>query len=1061
VTFDLTSAFAQSQGCSYEIGKRPQCASSAGDRHGVLCVAQLVGAALENRHWISGKSCVSDLNIMSGQVQTLGGSSHVGEDMVGGANDFTVTHLYDADNVTSEFRGLGGARVVAGRLVRVVTVAPEASAIIAWLSPHEGNASPLLRTCEDADLSGLANSTDPCAVNAYSSRLPGAPGSQQTFADPYWGAWGDAAPSVTTGAEAAVLETFVPLCAATGGGERACSSQPVRNFHSPVAVVPPLVEVAVTARTRRSGDPASYFAGLSYNRSQDRYLAPHPTFALKAFDQDHDRMVQYNPAFADGRSEEGAKSQELAAACFLMDGAPAQVGPWPQKQCVGGDHDGAPCNASAECDRGGECIRSWTGCRSFSDVDSNPYRRQGNVIKFDFSFGGAGSPFGHSHASGRFSQHLCATSDSGTSNASGSEGMPTPTWEHGAGAVYTIFSAFPCDSGTANQPPVFVTSATSFDSEVATDIRCDVGKACEVAIFARDFELDESGGQGGAESSDVVRIELAAGVATHEDTQLMHINGSACQGEGSVSCVLNLTSVAGSMHGNDWTGRTEVRCLVALDLHDLMAAPGKRTCRSMPLCLKVHFMPIESSDGLVPQFGAPEARVIVSPLPHVENQLRISWGRLDEKRSKALGTITIQYLQQSASVPRTLPGLSWPYSSLSAHIPFSAFHDTISPEEFDTTGVQMRFRICAAASERKNGSLPSSGYFFGPWSPWGTAYRLPPRLDTGIIYATSWQSNLVSLWRLNRGNHSTESSSHAISLIGKYLSHALMQGSVALDSTRQRMFMVISQPGDEPQPGIQLLVLALPGGAVTAAFDLNITGGSIWNVEYDEVGDMLIAASLVGEGATASSRIVSIDVLTGAVTILTQLPSSVVFAISTVDRYSRSYFFIDSQSLQPRMFSMVSGQLSAPIDLAGSSSGRVALVLGFEHSAGLLMALTCEWPQRETSPVFLERYSPADNKLIGGETLTPLRGAQVSFASFLFDFVKTECLISRRSGQLIVYNYATNSTRQELLNTSISALSLDVYEDRTPSVGLVIPSKVGTDGMLNVFFSNMMQVSDA
>lgn len=363
----------------------------------------------------------------------------------------------------------------------------------------------------------------------------------------------------------------------------------------------------------------------------------------------------------------------------------------------------------------------------------------------------------------------------------------------------------------------------------------------------------------------------------------------------------------------------------------------------------------------------------------------------------------------------------------------------------------MRFRVVAAGTE--TASLANQGRFFGPWSAWVTLFRLPSRLDTGILYATSWESNLASLWRLQRTDYNTQGGSvpHTAALIGKYPSHALLQGSIALDSTRQRMLVVISQPGDDPQPGHQLLVLGLPDGDLTASFDLNISAGSIWNVEFDEVGGAVIAASLIGEGATASARLVSIDVLTGAVTILTLLPASVVFAVSAFDRYSRSYFFLDSQFQQPRMFSIPSGHLSAQFALEGSSSGRVALALGFEVDTGLLVALTCEWPQRDVSPVFLERYSPIDKTQIGEVMLTALRGSHVVFASVHFDFVRKECIVSQRSGGLIMYNYATNLTQQGLLNTSIAALDLAVYEDRTPAVGMVIPSKVATNGMWSLF----------
>lgn len=266
VTLTLTSAVGQSNECDYIVGARPQCAGAElAHLHGMLCVAQLVpapGGGLRNRHWVSGHSCVSELNRLSGQVQTAMPEQQVEADMVGGANNMTVSHVYDGNNVTSEFRTLGGVRVVVGQLEKVISVAQDASAIIAWLAPSESNGTEpqlLLRQCQDAAMTGLSNSTGaPCSVNANTTRLDGA----HATPDPYWGAWGaDTLPSASRSDGAAALETFVQLCSSVSGD--ACSLRPVRNFHSPVAVLPPLIEVAVTAWTRRAVNrhAASHFIG--------------------------------------------------------------------------------------------------------------------------------------------------------------------------------------------------------------------------------------------------------------------------------------------------------------------------------------------------------------------------------------------------------------------------------------------------------------------------------------------------------------------------------------------------------------------------------------------------------------------------------------------------------------------------------------------------------------------------------------------------------------------------------------------------------------------------------
>ena len=75
--------------------------SEAGDvyllepnRHGILCVVQTVADGVQ-----AAQACP-----------------------VEAANNFTVTHVYDSNDATSEFRKLGGTSVVVGRLEREIMV---------------------------------------------------------------------------------------------------------------------------------------------------------------------------------------------------------------------------------------------------------------------------------------------------------------------------------------------------------------------------------------------------------------------------------------------------------------------------------------------------------------------------------------------------------------------------------------------------------------------------------------------------------------------------------------------------------------------------------------------------------------------------------------------------------------------------------------------------------------------------------------------------------------------------------------------------------------------------
>jgi hypothetical protein len=340
------------------------------------------------------------------------------------------------------------------------------------------------------------------------------------------------------------------------------------------------------------------------------------------------------------------------------------------------------------------------------------------------------------------------------------KGGGAPSWQTGATTTHTLFSAFACDSGLANQPPVFVSSPTSLDDAgLPTDVRCYVGEACEITLHARDFDIDSTGARSGNQTSDEVRIQLAAGVATYSTTDLKHINGSACQSRGAVSCILKIKSSGSNMYGNYIAEQSEVRCVVAVDLHDPNAGPAKYTCPSMPLCFKIHFVPVSSTHGLITEFGDPKAHLNISPLPYIEKELHISWKYLGAHRSAALGNVTIEDIQRDSSVPRTLPGLTFFYGSLEARVPISVLQGTLE-RDLLADGTLMRFRVAAATNSNWNAN--SQQGFFGPWSAWLKIYAPAQTLPTGLTYATSWRSNLLYVWVLQRMQNTSATSKMSI-----------------------------------------------------------------------------------------------------------------------------------------------------------------------------------------------------------------------------------------------------------------------------------------------------------
>ena len=144
-----------------------------------------------------------------------------------------------------------------------------------------------------------------------------------------------------------------------------------------------------------------------------------------------------------------------------------------------------------------------------------------------------------------------------------------------------------------------------------------------------------------------------------------------------------------------------------------------------------------------------------------------------------------------------------------------------------------------------------------------------------------------------------------------------------------------------------------------------------------------------------AGRLISIDTQTGAVATLKVLPSPVVYAVSAFDRFNRTYFLLDSNALLPRMFSLSSGVLSQPFDLHNSNSAghAIPLALAFDANSGLLFALTCEWPHSDSSPVLLVQYDPSRGRKVS-ELVTRIKGKDISFATFAFDFSRGQCLVN-------------------------------------------------------------------
>ena len=207
-----------------------------------------------------------------------------------------------------------------------------------------------------------------------------------------------------------------------------------------------------------------------------------------------------------------------------------------------------------------------------------------------------------------FTQHLIVTLDSNYA-LEASLSNTTPTWNSSprSSASPLLFSAFPCDPGTSNQPPVFVTGLKSFDTRVRAEYTCVFGEECEVPLFARDMTLDSEP----RDSADEIAIEAAVGFEQLGAQSLFRPDGSECRGSGPLFCIYKL---ALPDDGDVMSWPTSViRCFTAFDIHDSDAAPGKRSCRSLPFCIKVRFSPLPSWRALYHGIGVIKAFLQLDP----------------------------------------------------------------------------------------------------------------------------------------------------------------------------------------------------------------------------------------------------------------------------------------------------------------------------------------------------------------------------------------------------------------------------------------------------------------
>jgi hypothetical protein len=665
VHLTLSAAFEMRPGCSYTAGSAVVCQGSGScsgnglcgiaEAHGVLCVAQLKSQADGSflpKFSHSTAQCLHDLNYLQGTPAAL--ISNVGK-----VNAFTVISIQNSTNSSSFNRNLARANVVVGKLMHTVRVSEDVSGLLAWFAPRDGKNNLqlenglLLPQC-------AASVTEPCAINMKDTSTPpsfgfmrdssNAPSSPAMLSpsDKYWQGFSarmfDTATWENFRKVSPALETYITLCSVAF-----CSTR-LKNRNSPQSHFPLILEVPVTPESKLR--PQSFLS-----RTGSPFMAPHPPLHFKAWDADGDRMTLYNSLF-DDQEMSPETQQNLRAECYLAETLSlSQNGPWPLGVCTSGGQEGRACSSHADCVES-TCSPTQSRCREFFNQDDNPFKAEGGMVKFDFSFStGSGGAFSSVAATTRaFSQHALTILDYPASRQQGQAPLSFPSWRMASTSVQTVFAAFPCDSGDANQPPTFVASLSSTSPKVATEYACTLAHPCEIPLFIRDFAMASNGVGSTEQTSDEVAIEGTVGGEPMTNTSLFREDGQECVGRGALSCIYRLVTpdyVPGQGFSESSAGKVYVRCFAAVDMHNESVAPQRRTCRSMPLCIRIRLDKPASVGGWWPQVLAPVAKLDGSVNALTETVL-LSWTVSAPAASDIVST-EVQYAVDDDVVYRPVP----------------------------------------------------------------------------------------------------------------------------------------------------------------------------------------------------------------------------------------------------------------------------------------------------------------------------------------------------------------------------------------------------------------------
>ena len=365
-----------------------------------------------------------------------------------------------------------------------------------------------------------------------------------------------------------------------------------------------------------------------------------------------------------------------------------------------------------------------------------------------------------------FSQHLIFTLDSTRAPQAAAAHQPVmPTWATSplTGASPLLFSAFPCDPGSENRPPTFVTGLDSTDTRVRTEYSCVIGEECEIPLFARDLSTDAEP----RETTDDIAIEAALGFAPLDRHSLFRPDGSACRGRGALYCIYRL--FAPEDRGLVTRASREssyIRCFTTLDIHDAAAATDARSCSSLPLCVKIRITPLASWRALYRGIGVIKA--FLEPDPREQQSFRgahvyLRWIAAEVARVSSTNftsalrkrEVVVQFANRRVDLEENYFDLAPELITVNTTSEaFIRIRDLLAASTCALTECEFVFRFKFRAQNPLEtspgaGSADEAGYemFHGPAS---NPLILVPRARAAdkALLAAEWRSQVLRVWRV-------------------------------------------------------------------------------------------------------------------------------------------------------------------------------------------------------------------------------------------------------------------------------------------------------------------------